>query len=97
LPKWLAVGWENGYLGDWAVDALVGMASRLDFQTAWEFHHYMWVYGVATPADVLRQFERYALPLPDSGQPLSKLSCPVMVTGAADTLYFSPDMSTNLI
>lgn len=68
LPKWLTVGWESGWLGDWVMNGMVRFASRLNFQTAWEFYHSMWVYGVATPADVLREFKKYTLRMPEGGQ-----------------------------
>ncbi len=97
LPKWLTGGWRSGWLGDWLVNGMIRFASWLDVQAAWEFSRCMWVFGVATPADVLREFQRYSLREADGGTYLRKVRCPVLVTGAADTLYFSPELSTDLI
>jgi hypothetical protein len=57
----------------------------------------MWSFGVSSPADVLREFKKYSLRLPHGKEYLSRISCPVLVTCAADTLYFSPELSTDLI
>lgn len=76
---------------------MINTSAKINFQMAWEFYHSMWVYGVESPADVLREFKRYTLRLPGGGEYLSKITCPVMVTGAADTMYSSPELSTDLI
>lgn len=97
LPKWLTFAWEGGWVGDWLVNSIVRSLASVNLQTAWEFYHSMWVYGVDSPADVLREFKRYTLRLPNGEQYLEKIKCPVLVTCAADTLYFSPELSTDLI
>jgi alpha-beta hydrolase superfamily lysophospholipase len=97
LPKWLTSAWESGWLKDWILNSVIIAAAKFNFQMAWEFYHSMWVYGVQSPADVLREFKKYTLRSPEGWQYLSKVNCPVMVTCAADTLYFSPELSTDLI
>ncbi|KAF5878448.1 putative alpha beta hydrolase protein [Botrytis fragariae] len=57
LPKWLVTGWESGWLKDWFINGVINAGAKLNFQLAWEFYHSMWVYGVKSPADVLREFK----------------------------------------
>ena len=96
LPKWLTNAWESGWLKDGAFSSIFYFAAKFDIQVAWEFYHAMWVFGVESPAQVLRQFKKYSL-RSGSKEYLSKVNCPVMVTCAADTLYFTPELSTDLI
>ncbi|KAG5786203.1 hypothetical protein H9Q73_000143 [Fusarium xylarioides] len=93
MPPWFINGWLSGWVSDgvfnWVVDAL----TAVNFQIAWEFGHGKWVFGVETPADVLRVMQQISL----KGGYLAKIKCPTLITGAADSFYFTPDINANLI
>ncbi|EPE30947.1 alpha/beta-Hydrolase [Glarea lozoyensis ATCC 20868] len=96
LPRWFTNGWRSGWITDDVFNSIFNFAARFDIQVAWEFRHGMFAFGVDSPANVLREFMRYTLQ--EGGKEyLSDVRCPVMVTGAADTLYFKPEISTTLI
>jgi pimeloyl-ACP methyl ester carboxylesterase len=96
LPRWFTTGWRSGWITDDVFNSIFNFAARFDIQVAWEFRHGMFAFGVNSPANVLREFMRYTLQ--EGGKKyLSDVQCPIMITGAADTLYFKPEISTNLI
>ncbi|KAA8649477.1 hypothetical protein EYZ11_010868 [Aspergillus tanneri] len=90
MPSWFINGWVNGYLGDSIFNCVVGLLSHQSFQLAWEFGHSMWVYGVTTPADVMRKMQSFTLRLPDGTEFLRKIEGAVLITGATGTMYFAP-------
>ncbi|QGI99679.1 hypothetical protein CEK26_012748 [Fusarium fujikuroi] len=93
MPPWFINGWLSGWVSDgvfnWVVDGL----TAVNFQIAWEFGHGKWVFGVETPADVLRVMQKISL----KGGYLEKIKCPTLITGAADSFYFTPDINANII
>jgi hypothetical protein len=97
LPKWLTGAWEAGWISDGVLDAIFNFAAKFNVQTAWEFYHAMMVFQVNSVPAVLREFKKYTLRLPNGKEYLSKIKCPVMITGAADTIYFQPEIRTDLI
>ncbi|RAH42532.1 hydrolase psoB [Aspergillus brunneoviolaceus CBS 621.78] len=92
MPGWFINGWLGGRLSDgffnWVVNRLAGWS----FQLRWEFGHSMWVYGVETPAEVMRCMQQY-----HARGFLQKVKCSTFVTGAADTFYFTPKQNTEPI
>lgn len=97
MPSWFINGWISGWISDNAFNWVVGLLARRNFQLAWEFGHSMWVYGVATPADVMRQMQSFTLRLPDDKEFLRSIEAAVFVTGARDTMYFAPDVNAERI
>ncbi|GFF48354.1 2,6-dihydropseudooxynicotine hydrolase [Aspergillus udagawae] len=97
MPSWFINGWISSWISDAVFNWVVGCLSRQSFQLAWEFGHSMWVYGVATPADVMRRMQTFTLRLPDSKEFLRKIGGAVLVTGAKDTMYFAPEMNADRI
>ncbi|WZH45858.1 fusarin C cluster-hydrolase [Fusarium acuminatum] len=90
MPPWFINGWVSGWLSDGVFNWVVDRLTAVNFQMAWEFGHSKWVYGVDTPADVLRVMQQISL----KGGYLSKIKCPTLVTGAADSFYFTPDVNS---
>ncbi|RAH68495.1 uncharacterized protein BO66DRAFT_326781 [Aspergillus aculeatinus CBS 121060] len=92
MPGWFINGWLGGRLSDgffnWVVNRLAGWS----FQLRWEFGHSMWVYGVETPAEVMRCMQQY-----HARGFLQKVKCSTFVTGAAHTFYFTPKQNTEPI
>ncbi|KAK4449720.1 alpha/beta hydrolase [Podospora aff. communis PSN243] len=88
LPPILTTAIDKGWLSDRSVNALLGLAGRLNFQSGWEFAHAMWVMGVASPAEMLRELSRYSLRSADGKTTLSQIKAPVLVSGARDFAYF---------
>lgn len=97
MPSWFVNGWTSGWISDAAVNWVVGLLARQNFQLEWEFGHGMWVFGVATPTDVMRQMQNYTLRLSDGKEFLRNIDAAVFVTGAGDTMYFTPDINAERI
>ncbi|KFG79076.1 alpha/beta hydrolase [Metarhizium anisopliae] len=96
MPAWFINGWLSGWLSDKFVNSVIGCLERINFQLAWEFGHSKWVYGVDTPADVLRFMQKFTLHSTKNAV-LSNIRCPTLVTGAADSFYFTPDQNAHKI
>jgi pimeloyl-ACP methyl ester carboxylesterase len=94
MPGWFISGWLGGWISDGIVNGMVGMLSSTNFQFKWEVGHMMWAFGQDSPAKALRGLRDYTLRLTDGGEYLHKVKCAVMVTGAAASLYFQPELST---
>lgn len=92
MPSWFD-GWLGGWLGDGLFNRVDGLAA-VSFQLRWEFGHAKWVFGAASPAQVMRAMQRFSLA---RGDHLSRLRCPTLVTGAADSFYFTPAQNADRI
>lgn len=103
LPGWYVSMWLSGWISDDFFDWSCNTHMKLDFPTRWEFKTTMHVMGQERPADVVREFKRYSLRgklggAGDDAQPiLSRVTCPVLVTGASSSIYQRPDESTTKI
>ncbi|RDA92493.1 hypothetical protein CP533_6472 [Ophiocordyceps camponoti-saundersi (nom. inval.)] len=93
MPTWFINGWLSGWLSDSIFNLVVNGLSILNFQLRWEFGHSKWVFGVDSPAEVMRAMQRFSL----KTDHLSKLRCPSLVTGAANTFYFTPAQNAEKI
>ena len=47
----------------------------------------MWMFGLQSPAQCLREMPRYTLRLEEGGEFLDRVKCPVFVSGAAHSIY----------
>ncbi|KAL4965417.1 Alpha/Beta hydrolase protein [Aspergillus stella-maris] len=109
MPSWFIDGWISGWVTDNMFNSVVACLSKQSFQLAWEFGHSMWVYGVDSPADVMRRMQTFTLRLADAGNGghdtmkstesdfLAKIQGAVLVTGAKDTMYFTPELNAERI
>ncbi|KAJ2905391.1 hypothetical protein MKZ38_005489 [Zalerion maritima] len=94
MPGWFIKGWLSGWLSDDIFNWTVGVLAKNNLQLRWEFGNGKWVFGVETPADVMRAMDTYSLKLEDGEEYLRKIKCPTLVTGARDTFYFTPEVNT---
>ncbi|KAF4595807.1 fusarin C cluster-hydrolase [Ophiocordyceps camponoti-floridani] len=96
MPAWFINGWLSGWLSDGFFNMVVDVLAATNFQLRWEFEHSKWVFGVDSPAQVMRAMQRFSL---DDGktQYLSRLRCPTLVTGPADSFYFTPAQNAERI
>ncbi|KAK3174763.1 hypothetical protein OEA41_002009 [Lepraria neglecta] len=97
MPGWFINSWLDGTMSDGVFNAISNFLGRFNFQLKWEFAHSQWTYGVKTPADVMRVMQTMSLKGEDGSEYLEKVHCPVMVTGAAQTIYFEPDINAEKV
>lgn len=93
----LTRAWESGWLSDNLFNHIFELTAKFDIQIAWEFYHGMWTFGVDSPTNVLREMKKYSLHVAGAKKYLQQVTCPVLITGAADTIYWEPELSTELI
>lgn len=96
IPGWFAKLWTSGWLPDSVFNGLAYMQMKVDFPSRWESELGMAMMGTSTPGDTLRRFQQFDLDVAfDGGEGvLDRIRCPVMLTGASNTLYASADEST---
>lgn len=82
--------WDRGWLGDAAVDLVIGSGMSLNFQMRWEVSLAGSFFGIRSPARILKEMKRYTL----SGGHLGRVRCPVLVSGASESLYLEPSHHT---
>ena len=83
-------GWSRGWISDGFVDTLFACLTRLDFQTKWELDLTSWFFGVERPSQILKEMKKYTLrerSLQGETSFLKNVHCPVLVSGAAHSLY----------
>ncbi|KAF8846581.1 alpha/beta-hydrolase [Acephala macrosclerotiorum] len=97
MPGLLISAWTSGWLSDRIFNGIINLVSKLQFQVGWEFNQVQWAFGVDTPAKAMREMQRFALRTPDGGEYLDTIKCPVFVTGAAASIYATPDPSATKI
>lgn len=95
--------WDIGVIPDWVVDAIVSMGMRFSFQMRWEINTSCRFLGASSAADLLRSMKLFTLQGRVTGPGrknevedkfLHRLTCPVLVSGAAESLYFDVDAHT---
>ncbi|KFY92173.1 hypothetical protein V500_04260 [Pseudogymnoascus sp. VKM F-4518 (FW-2643)] len=79
-------GWTSGWISDGFVNGTIGLLSKLDFQLKWEVNVASWFFNLETPAATLKEMKKYTL----KDGFLARVKCPVLVSGAAHSLYFNP-------
>lgn len=88
VPGFLVSAMEKRWLSDATLDAILNVAAKLDFQTGWEFGHAKLVLGHTSTVAAIREMLFNFTLREGEGSILSRVACPVLVTGAKDTLYF---------
>lgn len=95
MPDFIINTYEaGGFAADYVWDWFVDMLCYFDFQTRWEFNHLRWIYGKAAAFDVLGRMRDFTLARPGKDDRLKDIKCPVLVTGAAGSIYAKPAVST---
>ena len=98
MPQWYANLWESGWISDGFFNWSIQTHMRVDFPSRWEFSLGRRMMGTKTPAETLRRFQLFSLDNFEVGRTvLDQVTCPVLITGAAKTLYASAETSTTVI
>lgn len=97
MPPGFIKLWTSGWIPDWFVDKTTYLQNRFNFQSHWEFECASWIMGVDRPVDLLRKMRQFTFRLPDGGEFLDKVKCPVLASGAGHSIYFDPELSTGKI
>lgn len=82
--------WATGWVPTTVVNSLMRTAMAVDFRTGWEVGIVQWFMGVASPTQSLLEMRRYSLRLDDGTSFLKRVKCPVLVSGAGQSLYLQP-------
>jgi len=90
---WLLGLWQDGWISMGAMNGLLRVASRLNFQLQWELTLTQWLFGVESPAEALQEMKKYSL----RGGRLEKVKCPVLVSSATQSLYLEPSVDAQRI
>lgn len=96
-PKLFMSLWLGGWIPDGVIDSLTRAQGRFDFQSKWEVWCSMTIFDLARPSDVMRKTKEYTLSLPGGREYLHDVKCPVLVSGAAHSLYFKPEVACGRI
>ncbi|EKG11530.1 hypothetical protein MPH_11023 [Macrophomina phaseolina MS6] len=86
--------WDRGWLSNAMVDAVISVMMKLAFQMRWEVAIAGTFFGLESPALIMQEMKRYSLALPDGSSFLHKVTCPVLVSGASESLYLEADHHT---
>ncbi|KAH6650460.1 Alpha/Beta hydrolase protein [Chaetomium tenue] len=86
--------WDRGWIGDGFVDSVIGLAMRFSFQMRWEVTTGGTFFGLRSPASIMQEMKRYSLALAGGGNHLKHVRCPVLVSGASDSLYLKENHHT---
>ncbi|EPE33797.1 alpha/beta-Hydrolase [Glarea lozoyensis ATCC 20868] len=97
MPPAFIKAWLSGWLSDNFFNQTWRFLSRFSYQLKWELTHVMWIFGLPSAALGMREMQQYTLRLKDGGEFLDHVKCPVLVTGAAHTIYTKPEISTDMI
>lgn len=84
----------GGFFADYMWDYATSFFSWAVPQTKWEFNHMKWIFGVDTAADVFRSMMQYTFATSGQSTVLDNIKCPVFLTGAAASIYASPEVGT---
>ncbi|KAI9751193.1 MAG: hypothetical protein M4579_006172 [Chaenotheca gracillima] len=84
--------WTGGWLGDGTVNSIIGLMSKLAFQLKWEVGIAGAFFGIDDPSSILREMKKYTLRLKEGGSFLDRVKCPVLVSGAGESLYLNKDV-----
>ena len=95
MPQWYANLWQDGWIPEAAFNWSIRTHMRVDFPSRWEFSLGSRMMGTQTPGETLRRFQLFSLDnVKGGGSVLDRITCPVLVTGAARTIYASAESST---
>lgn len=101
--------WSSGWIPDAVVNGIMNLGTRLSFQMRWEILTSSRFLGSSSPVELLRTMSKFSLQgqgpvqneipgkLQGPGSLLERVTCPTLVTGAANSLYFDLDSHTKRI
>ncbi|KAI2733054.1 hypothetical protein CBS147332_69 [Penicillium roqueforti] len=91
ISPMLLDGWNNGWIPTQLINSMMAMAMASSFQARWEIGLAIWFFGVKTPTDTLVEMMKFTLRRPDGSSRLDDVKCPVLVSGATQSLYLEPE------
>ncbi|OTB17065.1 hypothetical protein K445DRAFT_58234 [Daldinia sp. EC12] len=92
--------WTGGWISSGLIDRMMSLLSRVSFQLRWEISVSGTFFGLSSPSDILLHMKRYTLRDRSSAGDktessfLSRVTCPVFLSGAGESLYFDVDHHT---
>ncbi|KAL8974907.1 MAG: hypothetical protein Q9197_000876 [Variospora fuerteventurae] len=86
--------WDRGWLSNGMVDGLIGLMMKFSFQMQWEVGLSGTFYGLRSPAEIMLEMKKYSLAATGDASLLEGVKCPVLVSGAASSLYVNADHHT---
>lgn len=96
VSKLFISAWTGGIISSGFVDKLMAVLSRLSFQLKWEISVSGTFFGLSSPAEILLHMKKYTLHTKDEKDEsfLSKVECPVLLSGAGKSIYLDVDSHT---
>nr|QJY30861.1 alpha/beta hydrolase [Discosia rubi] len=82
--------WDRGWLSDAFVDTIISVMLKMSFQMRWEVNVAGTFFGHTSPARMMKEMKRYTL----GNNYLKRIKCPVLVSGAAESLYLEANHHT---
>ncbi|KAI0414290.1 alpha/beta-hydrolase [Xylaria grammica] len=79
--------WFWKYLGDSVANTILGLVGKMHFQSRMEFGHAQLTFGSGSVSEALRRLMTYTLEPEGEDPVLPRIKCPVLVTGARDSVY----------
>lgn len=92
--------WERGWLSDGFIDFVIRLGMKTNFQMRWEVGVAGTFFGIESPAKIMQEMKRYTLGRvrekagEDGESFLEGVMCPVLVSGASESLYLEADHHT---
>ncbi|EAW09119.1 alpha/beta hydrolase family protein [Aspergillus clavatus NRRL 1] len=88
--------WTSGWISGGFVDNLMALLSRLSFQLRWEISVTGTFFGLSSPSQILLHMKKYTLRSTEEEPEgfLSRVICPVLLSGAGKSLYLDVDNHT---
>ena len=83
--------WGRSWLSDGVVDSMTGFMMKFSYQMRWEVCLSGTFYGLVSPAEIMMDMKKYSLASTDGRSLLRRVKCPVLVSGAARSLYVNAD------
>ncbi|GAP85181.1 putative alpha beta hydrolase [Rosellinia necatrix] len=97
MPPTFINAWRSGKLSNNIFDTIWRVLSYFNFQIRWELMHCMWIFDKPTAALAMVEMQRWTLHGQGDIKVLSRVTCPVLVSGAGGTIYTKPDISTHRV
>ncbi|GKT54728.1 alpha/beta hydrolase [Colletotrichum tofieldiae] len=89
--------WMNGWMGREVIDKLMNGLKTFSFQLKWEISVAGTFFGLSSPSDILLHMKKFSLAgsqQKDGVDYLTRVVCPVLVSGSGNSLYLDVDEHT---
>ncbi|KAK2770256.1 alpha beta hydrolase [Colletotrichum kahawae] len=89
--------WMNGWMSREVIDTLMNTLKTFSFQLKWEISVAGTFFGLSSPSDILLHMKKFSLAgsqQKDGVDYLTRVVCPVLVSGSGNSLYLDVDEHT---